>query len=316
MSCNRILFLSVGFVLFFLIGCNNRSDNSEFVPDYLRKKAVKQLRENLQKQSKWGKVHAAEYLLWLGYPAEVKEVFNAEQQRYGNEPPYRIGIWRVLAQAATEPEKKAHWIEKILEAYKDSNGKDRLHAVETLAKLKVPILKTSRETTRRILSDKNSPLYVYTLWAASYTSPDSIGSSYKTLLDLTLSDGVDKELTRQSAYALRRLNSLNDSEWHALAKRALAEPNKSEARIYLLSAAFTTTPKDSVFSNKYLNVKKCLLKAKNSQNVADRMELLSVLAEQGTQEDLPTLLSLLTSKDPDIKATVAYAILRIDQRKE
>ena len=62
-------------VLVFLAGCNHNRSNTLAVSDSLRQEAIQVIRLNLENQSKWEKVHAAEYLLWLGYPQGVKEAF-------------------------------------------------------------------------------------------------------------------------------------------------------------------------------------------------------------------------------------------------
>src|SRR4051812_21748057 len=73
----------------------------ELISSQLRDQSVAVLRETLARQSRWVKVHAAEYLLELSYPQEIQAAFAAEREAHETEPQYRIGIWRVLARAAT-----------------------------------------------------------------------------------------------------------------------------------------------------------------------------------------------------------------------
>jgi SSS family solute:Na+ symporter len=329
------LFIIYLFTLSFLTGCGNSPGNSDVTSSSLREQAIQELRLNLRTESKWEKVHAAEFLLWLNYPEEVHEIFIEEQQRYGDESPYRIGIWRVLAQSATEPENKRFWIDKILKAYQDPNGPDRIHAAETLAKLKISPLIEDPVVTRKIINEKKSPLSVYTLWGASLFTNDSVKSNRSAFLNLLSPDQHDATLRKIAAYSLRHLNNLTAKEWHLLAETALSEHNGSEVRIYLLSAAFVIAPDDSVQSKTYGRIWKELLKTKNSSHKADRMEMAAALAEKGTPEDLPVLLSLLNNENPinnrgikvnnsvinnpensDVRAAAAYAILRIDRRQE
>lgn len=324
-----LFFITEIIMLVFLAGCNNNGGNTLSVSDSLRREAIQVIRLNLENQSKWEKVHAAEYLLWLGYPQGVKETFQKEEQKCGTESPYRIGIWRVLAQTDTAPEKKRIWVNKIIDAYRDPNGTDRVHAAETLAKLNISPTKESPEITEKILEGKISPLSIYTLLGVSVSATDSIKSSQNPFLNILTNDSVDIQLKSIAAYALRYLDNLNPEEWHSLAQSALSRPEIPEDHTNLLSTAFVTAPDDSVRSVNYLNIRRNLLEAKRSLNEADRIEMTAALSEKGTLEDLPILISLWDngnkqrgtgkingSGSPDLQAAAAYAILKIDRRVE
>ncbi|MDD4788871.1 MAG: hypothetical protein PHO07_17000, partial [Pirellulales bacterium] len=105
------------------------------VTSELRGRAVSTLRDVLERQERWVKVHAAEFLLGLDYPEGVEREFTEELERHGTEPEYRIGIWRVLAKAAYDPRENRRFIARIRDVFLDSAAPDRLHAAETLAKL-------------------------------------------------------------------------------------------------------------------------------------------------------------------------------------
>ena len=66
------------------------------VSQELHHRCLSELRDTLEKGEEFIKVHAAESLLWTGHPDQVREVFFNEPQEV---PKYRIGVWRVLAQA-------------------------------------------------------------------------------------------------------------------------------------------------------------------------------------------------------------------------
>lgn len=88
----------------YISGCTYKNNETS---DELQMESLRVLREVLHHQNEWVKVHAAEFLLWTGYPEEVKEIYLSEEKIYGEKPQYRIGIWRVLAQAAdSDVEKK------------------------------------------------------------------------------------------------------------------------------------------------------------------------------------------------------------------
>src|SRR5262249_26880021 len=107
---------------------DSRSTTGVTAVDHER--ALETLRTALRTQPKWAKVHAAEFLLGLGFPQGVAKEFEKELGNYGGEPQYRVGIWRVLARSADGSDPRNGFILKILDAASDGEGPDRLHAVE------------------------------------------------------------------------------------------------------------------------------------------------------------------------------------------
>lgn len=61
-------------------------------------------------------------------------------------------------------------MDKILAAWRDGDGADRLHAVETLAELGVSILREEPALTEDILRGETNRISVYTLWGVSLDS--------------------------------------------------------------------------------------------------------------------------------------------------
>ncbi|MDB5386358.1 MAG: Na+/solute symporter, partial [Planctomycetaceae bacterium] len=102
----------------------------EVITPAMRERAITVLRETMDRETRWIKVHAAEYLLELSYPLGVKTAFEAELAAYENQPQYRIGIWRVLARSATTAEERQMWVDRIRAVVTDKASKDRVHALE------------------------------------------------------------------------------------------------------------------------------------------------------------------------------------------
>ncbi|MEW4563221.1 hypothetical protein AB1K70_11885 [Bremerella sp. JC770] len=93
--------------------------------------------ESLEATGQWNSVHAAEYLISVGRSDLVVEAFRAQENV--ETPQYRIGVWRVLAQAEPSQLKRSEYVERIREVLLDEVAPDRLHALESLAKLRVQI---------------------------------------------------------------------------------------------------------------------------------------------------------------------------------
>lgn len=333
MYLNLLAFIALMVLAISLSGCSDKSSSSPAVIDSVKSQAIAELRNNLHSLSGWEKVHTAEFLLWLGYGDEVRPVYLSEEALHGSEIPYRIGIWRVLAQASADSAEKQKYVGKILEAFKDRQGQDRLHAVETLGKLGVPLSKVAPVIAKDVLDGGLNSLYVYTMWAASVGNPRYAQEFKQRFLELTASNTIEDVLRLQAAFSLRNLRDLTPVEWKTLATTALKEPDESIAGIYLLTSALFNTPSDSLDSETHKSIYNKILQARSSAQKGRRMEMAYAVAEKGEPDDLHVLVSLLNNVNPlnssghkdssaivatpenaDVRSAAAYGILRIDQR--
>ena len=82
-------------------------------------------------------VHAAEALIALGLPGPARNAVTPQLD--AAEPKYRIGVWRVLARAEPDRTRRAAIVERVRAVLFDERAVDRVHAMETLAKLNEPI---------------------------------------------------------------------------------------------------------------------------------------------------------------------------------
>lgn len=299
--------------------------SSSCTADTLSGKALAELRHSLKTQSEFIKVHAAEYLVWLGYADEVRTEFLRENERHGEQPRYRIGIWRVLAQTEPDPEKKKGWYDKIYGAFGNLNGPDRLHAAETLAKLRLSPKERYPEATQKSLTDESRNMQVYTHWALSYAPGADPAQFTNDFLQMIAADtnGVVRTI---SAYIVRRRGGLTEAEWTQLSKEALAEPDTSPLKKSLLNTAFVTFPEDAKKTADYERIRKAITENDQRFSAAERIELAQVLAERGETSDLPLLVAYLNNENSkaiyatdskegaDVRAAAAYAILKIKSR--
>lgn len=166
-------------------------------------KYIKNLETILATESKWVKVHAAEFLLWQELDTSlVYDTYKSEEIQYDSEVPYRIGVWRVLYQASLDPVEKQSYLNKIISAYKI--GQDKLHALETLAKLKFPIsLIDSTFETKLKCNTEIDAFYLYGLWNLYYSpTADKIEILNKLIEVLENSETADN-LKLITCYILR-----------------------------------------------------------------------------------------------------------------
>lgn len=290
------------------------------------KAAVAVLNKVLTGSHMFVKAHAAEYLIWTGHPQSALKEYLNEEKLHGTEPKYRIVIWRVLVQAEPDPARKKMWLEKIYHAYNDVNGPDRIHATETLAKLKQAVSDLFPQTTQGVLASKDSILRTYGLWAGGYGSEARIHTNKEKCLEMALTD-TDITIKKISAYVLRNWGGLNEQEWGQLNAAALkVKPDDAMFTSYLASAIITAPA--GTGQHKIDQLKHKMVSHVNEYDAGHRIDLAQTLAQKGTAEDLPLLADVLHDKNvngkyqlgteeaADLHAAAAYAILKIRQREK
>lgn len=298
----------------FFSSCSKTDDpESSRVSETLRTEAVNELKRVLDDTLRWEKVHAAEYLMELQYSGQIGEIFLREEKARGEEPSYRVGIWRVLAQVPALSAGRSQWTERIYDVYRDMRSPDRAQAAESLAKLKYPFTPVEEE--------KDPVVKLLAEWAGSYRSREAAEMAAKNLIRLVTSDNPTPRERKLAAYALRHLGSLSYTETKEIGNLALLEPDSSEVKVYLLSAALHHMPADSLSRNH--KVYDELVRLASGGNKAVRYEMAHALAAKGTPHDIPLLTGFLkitgdsgftTAEQADIRVGASYALLRIDRR--
>jgi SSS family solute:Na+ symporter len=229
----------------------------------------------------------------------------------------------VLSQASANNEDKKVWNDKIMQAFIDTDGKDRLHASETLAKLKISPFADYPEITKKTIESPVRSLSLYTRWSEAFITKDSLVAVRKSFFDLAISNKEDTASRRLAIYVLRQLRDLSQKQWVILAELALAEPEDSELKMSLINGAVILADENSTSSILYNQVFDELLGYEQVATKAARAEIAAGLAEKGKPEDLPVLISFLKNAipigqdaaDADIQASASYAILKIINRK-
>lgn len=289
--------------LFCATGCGTRNVDENKSGAALRERALAVLRSTLATGENWPKVHAAEFLLALGYPQGVREEFEKQRANHEGEPRYRIGIWRVLARASYDPQRREEWTTKILAAFVEPDSPDRVNAVETLAKLAVPLSGASRETARVASGSPEAPLAVMATWAMAAAGNREADATLAGLLK-----SPDVTARRLAAYALRFRTKLSPSIVAELVRAAAAEPGDSQGRTYLLSAAFVhAEPPDRE------RLREQLIGCLRSGSEAEKLEATSAFGAAGTLRDIAALEPLLNDPAADARIGAASAILRIQR---
>lgn len=288
------------------------------VSEKLKKEAFAKLQVTLGSDLEWEKVHAAEFLLNLGYSGDVYKTFLKEEKQKGNEYYYRIGIWRVLVQSSLKSVEKQRWINSIASVYISPNAPDRLHAVETLAKLRISPYTVSHGATDSILNGVHNPMWVFTLWGTAFTSEREKKQVSQKFIQIIGSSGESVDVRKLAAYALRHIKGVESEDQSMLLNTAINEPDTSAAYAFIISSALVNISKDSLSTVKAQFCWKKLKEIASAPGKAGRYEALSVFGELGGEEDLPLLTALIEKSnrlkvmgDTDIAIASSNAILCI-----
>ncbi len=296
-------------ILLFFLSCRNQGPG---ISDELRNQAEGILETVLNNGQTWEKVHAAEFLIELGDTSKVLDVFMSELDKSGHIPEYRIGIWRVLYKC-TRKEEKQVWQDSIYRAFMLPTSPDRLHAVETLAKLKIAGRNTDSVVIKSALGAPDQRLSFYAQWWVIPQYENGIDRLKDHLFQIIQSD--EKNPIRQMAayvFCEDRDIRFNNKEWELVRNLAISEPVASGVQLQLLAAAFSKSATDSKQPESLQKIKKMMLEYTDSDKSRLYQFCLS-FAREGKMEDIDVLAPLLSHKEDDVKIAAAYAILKIDQ---
>ncbi|SDD84030.1 hypothetical protein [Niabella drilacis] len=279
---------------------------------------IKDLRQLLQGQQEWIKVHVAEYLVWSGAAVnEVYRIFREEDRLYAAVPKYRIGIWRVLAQASRSKKERARWVRKIAAVYRDTTAPDRLHAIETLSKLRYPVLPEA--TVNKLLREEHtSPMQVYELWNATGFSAPGNNRAKDRLVTLLLQQLAENDHAAVPviAYVLRFLHVLEASRWDQVRHAADLLPTDPAIHAALLTTLWIAAPAER--SAEAEAAWSRLFRKRDEKEMWPY--LLAGLALKGTKAGREWLLqqypllsnSRLAGYNADVHAAAAYALLKME----
>ncbi|RQP08179.1 MAG: hypothetical protein EAS52_25570 [Parapedobacter sp.] len=316
---------SLAFTIFIIVAVLviPKKVNSETLsPSDLKQHALNDLKKLVHTQEEWIKVHVAEFLIWENYSVnDVRKVFLGEERKHGDQPRYRIGIWRVLAQAALTSEERESWIGRIVAVYNNPSSVDRLHAIETLAKLGVPV-DASRKWVAGITVDNIDAFTIYRLWNAAHhpdVGPDIVRATCLLLLNQLTEQG-NTDLIPTISYVLRYLKPFALNEWLQLPELQTMMRTPVAVRANLLATAWMTAPLTE--DQQILPIKNQLISMEGDP--AGLQQLLHGLAKRGEADDRKTVFRLYnqvsdvnkTTYDADSHATAAYAVLKMAYRLE
>ncbi|HVJ67787.1 MAG TPA: hypothetical protein VM510_07385 [Caulifigura sp.] len=255
----------------------------------------------LREETGWNRIRAAEALIVNG---DSKEAWTRLSGIADSAPPEeRIGVWRALAQAAPTPVEREKVVDRIRGVFADRTAPDRLHAVETLAKLRAKPTDAERALAKDMASG-TSALAVFPNWWLALAGDGAARQS----LGAALSD-ADPVTRLRAVFAVTHLDGpLVEDETTALVQAARKEPVDAPYRAWIIGSirGRASRPDD----RKYLTG---LLEEALRAGGEQRLQAVTSLTDSGTAEDRPLLLAHLDDADLRVRIAAATALLRIER---
>lgn len=300
-----------------LAGCTGQSGQQDTAAGY-----TEMLRETaVASDAFWVRVHAIEFLLALGEEREAGRLI-ALCEDYADQTEKRIGYWRMKYQVVPAEEKDS-WLQKIVGAYLDLDGDDRVHAAETLAKLSFSLQQFDPGITGSDLAAGGS-LSAFVNWGMAVPADSLQRPDFERIVKDT--EDTSALRRRVASYALGFLGALPTPYRIRLRKRAADEPDGSEALPYLLYAAYIQEVSEGEGAAHGV-IRRRLYEMARTGGKAGRIQLARALAikpDDGADVLLTALIELhnplsentevargmIDPADQDVRIAAAYALER------
>lgn len=286
-------------------------------------KAYEYLLRQTEDSSFWNKVHALEFLCQVGYKSQAETILKRDLEAVSSVPQERIGYFRCLSNAVSNEDERAFYIGKILEVYRSLDSPDKIHAAESLAKLKValkdyPVVVIPNDTVG------NALLQAYVKWGFVY---NSVSDSLDYTLLFSALDSENEIDRKIMAYGLSYMGTFDAVHWKKIVSSALAEPLDSPCTVFLLHGAAATCPDKITFKDKIRQIKLRLYNLVVSNDKTNQYEAYVALGKIGNQEDWSFIKDsfekgyesngLITAEGwRDIQSAQAYAILKMNSQQK
>jgi hypothetical protein len=250
------------------------------------------------------KVHAAEALIALGEKQEARRVFRAELPSANDSRPYRIGVWRVLAASADSPSDATEWIARTETVVLDPATMDRLHAVESLGKLRHAPSGRVRAAVEEMAGGSDAEA-VFPHWVLHLAGDR--GALPKIVAAL---DSADPIARLRAAYVLRWLTITDPATRAAIARTAARESPTAIGYTIILGAAVTLDA-DPTRTNEWIAK---LEEISGNGTAGARYDACQTLMRRYTTTDVVKLAPLLDHAEGDVRIGAAWAILHVTRR--
>jgi hypothetical protein len=259
----------------------------------------------LRHEEGWVWIHALEVAVDLGEQEKVRRLL-LPRLRELEQSAIRVGVWRVLAGIASDAEEQASWRVKIEATFLDARARDRLQAIESLAKLGQVRSPRVIEAARSLRSELPESDAIFPLWALVVAG--DAGALTQLVGSLQSPDPI---LRRRAAYVLRWVRPAAEWVKRSLVRALDEEPPGTLPHAYLLCAALSLDL-DSARTAGWAPMLEHVLPQASPGLTLEACQALRLV--QGPAE-IVRLAPLLDHAHGDVRIGAAWALLHVLERR-
>lgn len=265
-----------------------------------RDRALETLRRAWAEEQGLTRLRAGESLALAGAGGPVRaDLLAADPLSYPS--PARVVALRVLVHAAGDAAERARWVARIREIFLDVNAPDRLHALESLAKLGAVPSGADLEAVRVWTAAAPEPARPFGHWMLHLAGD---GAAQPALIAAL---GSADPITRlRAGFSLRMIVPADAAARSAVAAALAKEPADSYAQPYLLSAALRIGA-DPAKASRWRE--EAVLSFTLTGRAAATLELTTVITRLQPAPPVQVFLALLNHPEADARIGGAKALL-------
>lgn len=242
--------------------------------------------DSMSLRGTWGSIHAAEAAINLGSTQQAFEAFRGQAET--DAAGYRIGVWRVLAVAEEDASSRVVFTDRILNVFRDPTSKDRIHAIEAIAKLRLILNADDLARMEQLTEQPDFSGRPFVLWCLLNNKQAERRDAIFSQLS-----NHDEVVRLRSAYIARQMRPYSASEKAGLENALTVEATSTLAWPYLAAA---------------LDRVELLLK---SDSTTARKLAADCLKTTGSRADLDELEAMTKDQDAGLRIAAAAAWLQI-----
>jgi len=279
---------------------------SETSPELLQS-AFETLTEVLKSDTTTKQIHAADVLIKFGHTKLVYDWFHQSDEELDDLPIRRVMVWRTLAGSAPCESERSKWIRKIVSIASTIEAPDRLHAVESLAKLRASPqveFSASLQEWKKSAMEREVVFIQWALWGDA--PPANLGEILFNYLNST-----DDITQLRAAYITRWLGAPPPASM-ALADLANQTKGSDQVAAIVLASAYLLGPKQTDAPH-WRSQLECLAQGADPEATYHALQGLMPFY---TNQDLGRISQLLLHSDADVRVAAAWTILTVDRNEQ
>jgi hypothetical protein len=256
-----------------------------------RQKLIDAIAKSMNDGQSWVSVHAPEDLIQLGMTEGPRNKFAPQAETAS--PPFRIGVWRILARSAATEQERSAFVERIRKVMLDDASPDHTHSVEAMTKLNAPITSEQERSAINEIAFGPTNVAPFAAWRLAESDETRAKGIDRLVQLLSSSDPICRA---RSADALSHLQINTEPVRSALQSDLEKEPADSLSRPIVI-AALGGPPLRKL--------------AEASSDPSVQYMAIMQLSRTGSADDAPLLWKSFDSPNLDVQSASAFALLRI-----